>query len=85
MPVAPVYDLPKALDNPFVDQIGMIQRMPHAHQGTLKVLRSPVKLSGRRLDGAPGHGLGADNEAIYGEELGFATAQLAELRDKGVI
>ncbi|MDJ0928261.1 MAG: CoA transferase [Gammaproteobacteria bacterium] len=84
VPVAPVYDLPQALDNPFVEQIDMIQHMPHPHVGKLKVLRSPVKLAGRRLDGTPGHGLGADNEAIFGAELGFS-AQLDELRDKGVI
>ena len=84
VPVAPVFDLPAALDNPFVDQIGMIQSMSHPHTGTLRILRSPVKLSGKRLDGSPGHGLGADNESILGDELGFKD-QLESLRDQKVI
>lgn len=84
VPVAPVYDLPHALDNPFVETVGMIQHMPHPHVDTLKVLRSPVKLAGHRLDGQPGHGLGADNDAILGEELGFSD-QLDALRAKDVI
>ena len=84
VPVAPVYDMPHALDNPFVQQIGLIQNMPHEAVGTLRTLRNPIKLGGQRLDGKPGHGLGADNEEIFGDELGF-TSQLDELRDKDVI
>lgn len=84
VPVAPVYDMPHALDNPFVQQIGMIQNMPHEAVGTLRTLRNPIKLAGERLDGKPGHGLGADNAEIIGAELGFAD-RLAELRDKDVI
>ncbi len=84
VPAAPVYDLPDALDNPFVDDIGMIQRMPHAAVGTLKVLSNPIKLDGERMPGTPGHGLGADNAAILGEELGLAD-ELERLREDDVI
>lgn len=84
VPVAPVYDMPHALDNPFVKQIDMIQNMPHPAVGTLRTLRNPVKFRGERLDGTPGHGLGADNDTILGAELGFGE-RLAELRKKDVI
>lgn len=33
----------------------------------------------------PGPALGADNERIYGEELGLAPAEIARLRADGVI
>ncbi|MFK8013942.1 MAG: CaiB/BaiF CoA transferase family protein [Gammaproteobacteria bacterium] len=84
VPVAPVYDLPQALDNPFVQQINMIQTMPHRVAGELRALRNPIKLDGARLDGEPCHGLGADNESVLGDELGLAD-QLDALRDDGAV
>lgn len=84
VPAAPVYDLPQALDNAFLEEIGMIQTMPHAVAGTLKVLSNPIKLDGQRLTGTPGHGLGADNDKILGEELGLKD-ELDSLRKNDVI
>lgn len=84
VPAAPVYELPDALDNPFVEEIGMIQHLPHPAIDPLKVLRNPIKLGGERLPGRPGHGLGADNESIFGDELGLAD-ELDSLREQGVI
>ena len=84
VPVAPVYDLPKALDNPFVEDIDMIQDMPYRDQGTLRTLRNPIKLDGNRLRGAPGHGLGEDNASVYGDLLGL-TESLDTLKDDDVI
>jgi crotonobetainyl-CoA:carnitine CoA-transferase CaiB-like acyl-CoA transferase len=81
VPVAPVYDLPQALDNPFVQQIGMIQAMGHPVAGELRVLRNPIKLGGRRLDGEPGHGLGEDNDAVLRDELGLGDELDALARD----
>ena len=63
----------------------MIQAMPHDAVGTLRVLRNPIKLDGQRLDGTPGHGLGADNEAIFGTELGLSETDLDALRSSGAI
>lgn len=84
VPVAPVYDLPAALDNPFVRAIDMIQDMPHRSAGTLRALRNPIKLAGHRMPGRPGHGLGADNASIYGDELGLGD-RLSSLEDEDVI
>ena len=84
VPAAPVYELPDAIDNPFVEEIGMIQRLPHEAIDTLKVLSNPIKFAGERMPGSPGHGLGADNEAILGDELGLGD-ELDELRKQGVI
>ena len=84
VPVAPVYDLPQALDNPFVQQINMIQTMPHRVAGELRALRNPIKLGGERLPGKPGNGLGADNESLLGDELGMSN-ELGALRRDGVV
>ncbi len=84
VPAAPVYDLPGALDNPFVRDIGMIQEMPHRTGVTYRGLRSPLKWDGERFDGEPCHGLGADNDAILGDELGLA-AELDALKKSGAV
>ena len=83
VPVAPVYDLPAALDNPFVEQINMRATMPH-RDGELRVLRNPIRLDEERVATSPGRGLGEDNHAILGEELGHKE-QLAELKERGII
>ena len=84
VPVAPVYDLPQALDNPFVHDIGMRQTMPHRVAGEFSALCNPIKLAGERLPGRACHGLGADNAEVYGEELGL-DASLGQLSRDGVI
>jgi crotonobetainyl-CoA:carnitine CoA-transferase CaiB-like acyl-CoA transferase len=83
VPVAPVYDLPAALDNPFVEQINMRATIPH-RDGELQVLRNPIRLDEERVATSPGRGLGEDNHAILGEELGHKE-QLAELKERGII
>lgn len=83
VPVAPVYDLPAALDNPFVEQISMRAEIPH-RDGELRVLRNPIRFDQERLATSPGHGLGEDNEELIGKELGLAE-QLEGLRARGII
>ncbi|MEL7538728.1 MAG: CoA transferase [Pseudomonadota bacterium] len=84
VPVAPVYDLPDALDNPFVRDINMIQEMPHRTAGTYRALRSPLKWNNERFAATPGNGLGADNDDILGDELGLAE-EITDLKESGAI
>lgn len=84
VPVGPVYDMGQALDNPFVVQNGMIQEVPHETAGSVRTLRSPVKVNGRRFDSEAGHDLGADNDRYVGAELGL-DRQLDQLRKDGII
>jgi crotonobetainyl-CoA:carnitine CoA-transferase CaiB-like acyl-CoA transferase len=53
VPVAPVYDIAEALDNPFVAEIGMTDAVDHpdARAGRLRMLASPIKVNGRRPPG----------------------------------
>jgi crotonobetainyl-CoA:carnitine CoA-transferase CaiB-like acyl-CoA transferase len=83
VPVAPVYDLPAALDNPFVEQINMRAKMPH-HDGELEVLRNPIRFDQERLATTPGRGLGENNEELLGKELGLQE-QLEDLKARGII
>ncbi len=82
VPVAPVYDLPAALDNPFVEQINMRETLDHKGK-ELQILRNPIQFNSERLPASPGKGLGEDNAAIMAE-LGFSD-QLQKLKEKDVI
>jgi crotonobetainyl-CoA:carnitine CoA-transferase CaiB-like acyl-CoA transferase len=83
IPVAPVYDLPNALNNPCVESIGMMQTMPHREFGEYRGLSNPIKIDNQRLDTQCGAGLGADNATILGDELGVENLQ--DLAERGVI
>ena len=81
VPVAPVYDLAQALDNPqTADMVAMID---HA-QGPLRVLSNPIKVDGARLPSRASPKLGADTDAVL-DEAGFTTVEIAELRASGTI
>lgn len=83
VPVAPVYGLAQALDNPRV--ANMIATVGHPDQpGGLRVLANPIKLDGERLPSRAAPKLGADSDAVLGE-AGYAADEIAELRAAGVI
>jgi crotonobetainyl-CoA:carnitine CoA-transferase CaiB-like acyl-CoA transferase len=60
VPVAPVYDIAQALDNPFVATIGMTDAVDHpdAKDGRLRMLASPIKVNGKRPLGSRAPKLG---------------------------
>jgi crotonobetainyl-CoA:carnitine CoA-transferase CaiB-like acyl-CoA transferase len=60
VPVAPVYSLAQALDNPFVSETAMTDEIDHpdAKSGRLKLLASPFKVNGKRPLGERGPKLG---------------------------
>ena len=67
IPVAPVYDLPHALENPFVTtESGLIQDIEHPHR-PIKVFANPLKLNGERLPQRAAPQLGADTDALRRE------------------
>lgn len=83
VPIAPVYELDDALDNPRVAD--MIDRVDHpdAPDG-LRVLANPIKLDGERLPNRAGPKLGADSDAVL-LEAGFAAREIDQLRAAGTI
>jgi len=84
VPVAPVYDLDQALENPFLVERGAIQSYPHPKKGELKVLSNPIRVDGDRMPVRRAPGLGEHTDAILGE-LGYDPAAIAGLRRKGVV
>jgi crotonobetainyl-CoA:carnitine CoA-transferase CaiB-like acyl-CoA transferase len=68
VPIAPVFDLPQALANPFVHASGMVQPLPHPADAAFRLLSSPIKLDGQRLPGRVCSPLGADNARLLKSE-----------------
>ena len=81
VPVAPVYDLAQALDNPLVAD--MLDSVDHP-QGPLRVLSNPIKIDGARLPNRAAPKLGSDTDALLGE-IGFDPDAIARLRAEGTI
>ena len=84
VPVAPVYDLPQALDNPYLEQIGMIRRVHHPKAGELRLLGSPLKVDGRRAEASACGPTGGDAQDVLAE-AGFDADEIARLEREGVI
>jgi crotonobetainyl-CoA:carnitine CoA-transferase CaiB-like acyl-CoA transferase len=67
VPFAPVKDLTVALDNPFVAEVGMREIVAHPDRPDgLHMLRSPVRVNGRRAEGRRAPKLGEHTQAVLG-------------------
>jgi crotonobetainyl-CoA:carnitine CoA-transferase CaiB-like acyl-CoA transferase len=84
VPVAPVYQLDQALDNPWLATIGMKDSVAHPDRDDLRVLASPIRVDGKRLPNKAGPLLGQDSDEILAG-LGYEAGEIAELRATGVI
>jgi crotonobetainyl-CoA:carnitine CoA-transferase CaiB-like acyl-CoA transferase len=79
IPIAPIYDMARGLDNPYVAQVGMIQSLNHPANPALRRLANPIKVDGQRLPAQPAKALGADTEVLL-REIGYSDGEIATLR-----
>jgi crotonobetainyl-CoA:carnitine CoA-transferase CaiB-like acyl-CoA transferase len=84
VPVAPVFDVAQALDNPFLRAIRMLDAVRHPDRQQLRVMANPIRLDGERLPNRAGPLLGADTDAVLAE-AGYKAHDIAELRATGTI
>lgn len=84
VPVAPVNGLADALDNPWLETIGMVDEVAHPDRPSLRVLANPIRVDGARLPNRAGPLLGADTDAIL-EGLGHDAEAIARLRGLGIV
>jgi crotonobetainyl-CoA:carnitine CoA-transferase CaiB-like acyl-CoA transferase len=66
VPIGPIHDAQGALANPFVQDIGMIQDIPHPARADMRTLANPLRIDGKRLSRTAGSQLGADNDEVLG-------------------
>lgn len=84
VPVAPVYDLAQALDNPWQSAMGMIGAVDHPARAGMRVLSNPIRVDGERLPNRAGPSLGADTDALLAE-VGIGDDEIARLREAKVV
>ena len=75
VPVAPVYDLPKALENPWLKTNQSLLTVKHPKRDALRVLANPLRINGRRLEPKAGEPLG-QNTAELLSEIGYSQDEI---------
>jgi crotonobetainyl-CoA:carnitine CoA-transferase CaiB-like acyl-CoA transferase len=64
LPVAPVFNMEQALENPFLRTTGMVSHVPHPERPDMRVLANPIKINGQRLSQQVCSPVGADNDEL---------------------
>jgi crotonobetainyl-CoA:carnitine CoA-transferase CaiB-like acyl-CoA transferase len=84
IPVAPVYDVQQALDNPFVQEQQRVLEADHPQRGSIRTVACPVRCADEpdRVGIAPT--LGADTADVL-SGLGYDAGRIERLRKAGVI
>ena len=82
IPIAPVYDMAEALDNPFLQEIGMINEIQHSNRQGMRVLNNPIRLDGNRLPQRPGPKLGSSTDQLL-KDVGYTDDDIAAMRAAG--
>ena len=86
VPCGPINDLADVFDHPQVQARGMAIDMDHPAAGTVKLVRSPMKLSATPAEAAlPPPMLGQHTDEVLRELLGRSAADIAALRAAGVL
>jgi len=86
VPVAPIRNLEDVKNDPHMHARGTLQRMTHPAMGEIVLARPPIRLSeydAPEIEFFPEPG--ADADAVLEEWLGLGAAEIAALRETGVI
>jgi crotonobetainyl-CoA:carnitine CoA-transferase CaiB-like acyl-CoA transferase len=78
IPCGPVYDLPRALENPYFLERGGVQVFDHPDKPGLKLVASPFRI-GEPLPAKPAPKLGEHTDPLLAE-LGYSESDIAALR-----
>jgi len=79
VPVAPVYDVAQALDNPFVAERGGVTDFSYPNGKKARLIANPIRLSDAELPRRAAPALGADTDALL-RSLGYSEERIAALR-----
>ena len=86
VPCAPVRTAPEVMHDPHMHERGMLVDIEHPELGPITVPTSPLRLHGLgKAPAGPSSRVGQHNDEIYGGWLGLSAADLAALKEEGVI
>jgi succinate--hydroxymethylglutarate CoA-transferase len=84
VPVAPVFDIAQALDNPFVHESNGVLGYDYPDGRVARMIANPIRVPGVSLPHRAAPRMGEHNEALL-REAGFDAAQIRKLLELGVI
>ncbi|HET9651937.1 MAG TPA: CoA transferase, partial [Usitatibacter sp.] len=84
VPVAPVYDIAQALDNPYVKEQGLIMEAPHPARGRIRTLASPIRCPGETEKVGIAPTLGEHTKPLL-RELGYDEPRIERLKAAGAL
>jgi crotonobetainyl-CoA:carnitine CoA-transferase CaiB-like acyl-CoA transferase len=88
VPCGPINNLDDVYQNPQVLARELVMEVPHPTAGKVKLVRSPMRMSGAPSDDAsalPPPLLGQHTDEVLRDLLGHSHADIAALRNKGVL
>ena len=84
VPVGPVNDMARALDNPLLAASGMLAGVPHPEAADMRMLANPIRVDGERVPATRAPALGEHTGEVL-DMLGYSEADVASLKDAKVI
>ena len=83
---APVQSISDVLSDPHLISRGALQKLEHPELGSLMIPSTPLRFKGLQPpEVALPHGVGEDNEDVYGELLGLSADDVESLREASAI
>lgn len=81
-----VKDLPEVMTDEHMLERGALREIDHPELGKMTMFTSPLRLNGKpNVPKSSSPRLGADNDSVYGDELGFTTEEIASMRSRKII
>ena len=84
VPVAPVYDVGQALENPFVAERGGVADFSYPDGRKARLIANPIRLSDAELPRRAAPALGADTDELL-RDIGYSEERIAALRAAGAV
>ena len=85
VPASAVFDTMELYNDPELRRQQAFVTLPHAARGAFTMPGCPVRMSNSPHSPAAAPLLGADNDAVYGELLGYGDDEIKDLASQGAI
>lgn len=85
VPCGAVLDSVELLNDPHMRERGMVVTVDHPARGKFTMPGCPVRLEDSPVEVKPAPLLGQHNGEVYGELLGYSAADLAALKEEGIL